>query len=225
MPSDPSVNITPVYDWTAPYADYTPYQIFGGLLPLPAHGLFLLFVAVIFALVAGVLQTRLSSKPRNAVAAASILLTYTATYVLTTRWLDDLFVNLAHPYNLWHHGLFSVSTSHMTNGTVELVYYGLLTVFAANKYGLVHAVYGFGAIIGAGHLWCFAHVFRRFDPRLRFLALTVCAAWIPVVQTWSSGYGNGLVTLLYLVAAWCVIHKQTRPLAILCFVIDRKSVV
>src|SRR5262249_26077721 len=121
-----------------------------------------------------------------------------ATYVTACRYLDDLFVNFEHPYNLLHHGRYSFSPYRMVDGTVEFVYSLLLTPFAQTQTRLIAVnYYLFGMSIGLAHLALCARLLRAYRPATRLVGLTCFATYAPLVQTFAGGYGNGLVSLVF----------------------------
>ena len=79
----------------------------------------------------------------------------TGMFFATRTMIDEVFVNLEHPWNLFHHGRFSFSSQEMIDGTVEIVYYGLLTPFAWSHDVLLIANYAFGLLIALGHIFVY----------------------------------------------------------------------
>lgn len=173
--------------------DLPPHAFLGRVLPGPWFGIALLWLGV------GTLLWTLrggEARARGRGAGAAIGLLYLATLVLTLRWIDDVMVNLSHPYNLLHHGRFSASPEALTNGTVELAYYGLLTPLAFTRDSLVVGNFATQILLGAGVLALMHGSLQGYSATARLLATAFVALAVPLQQNFSNGYGGGLVLLL-----------------------------
>ena len=119
-------------------------------------------------------------------------------FVLSQRFIDELFINLKHPWNLFHHGRFSFSSQSMIDGTVELLYYGFLTPFAGSQQALVTANYALGMLIALGHVTVFWLLLEELPPLGRLFGVLFFALNGQILSVLSSGFGNGLVSLAFL---------------------------
>ena len=119
-----------------------------------------------------------------------------STYIITLVYSDEVFINLEHSYNLFHHGLFSFSPQKMVDGTVEFLYYLLLTPFSSSIKSLVIASYILGFVIALGHLYLFWKMFRNEDTRTQFVFMILFGSYATLVTILSDGFGNGLLSLL-----------------------------
>ena len=119
-------------------------------------------------------------------------------FVLTQRFIDELFINLKHPWNLYHHGRFSFSSQSMIDGTVEIFYYFTLTPFAGSQQALVTANYTFGMLITLGHVTVFWLLLQELPPLGRLFGVLFFALNGQILSVLSSGFGNGLVSLAFL---------------------------
>jgi len=119
-------------------------------------------------------------------------------FVLSQRFIDELFINLKHPWNLYHHGRFSFSSQSMIDGTVEIFYYALLTPFAGSQQALVIANYALGMLIALGHVTVFWLLLEELPPLGRLFGVLFFALNGQILSVLSSGFGNGLVSLAFL---------------------------
>jgi len=78
-------------------------------------------------------------------------------YIFSSGYADEVYVNLEHPYNLFHFGKFSMSPFRMIDGTVEFIYYLLLTPFALSQATLIVA----SLILGYGVCWSHLYLVKR----------------------------------------------------------------
>ncbi|MFN7937880.1 MAG: hypothetical protein U0R19_31410 [Bryobacteraceae bacterium] len=126
---------------------------------------------------------------------------YTGLFINLYTLVDEVSINLEHAYNLYHYGRFSMSPEAMVDGTVEYVYYLLHAPFAWSQTSLVAANFWISYLIGLLHLPLLAGVLDT-DPRTRKGMLQTCAFALsaPLVIVFSSGFGNGLVSLVFLAA-------------------------
>ncbi len=125
-------------------------------------------------------------------------LIYAGVFIAAYRFIDEVAVNLEHPYNLFHYGRFSMSSQSMVDGTVELLFYFLHLPFAVNQKTLVLGNFLICFVTGWLHLvllWRFW--FSEVNSKNKFL-LAVFALHAPFAGVLASGFGNGLVSLLFL---------------------------
>ncbi len=192
-------NLTPV--------DYP--RLVGGLLPAPELALWLWALAAAALLWCLVRILRgLSAEKEGFVAAATAL---AGTYVYSSRWTDEIFINLEHTYNLWHHGRFSFSPGSWVDATVEFVYHLLLLPMAATRELLVGGNYLLGFLIALGHLVLFRRWLRKHHPVLQTAALLALSFFVPFVEVCSSGFGNSLVSLLFFYSVTHLVVDDGKP--------------
>ncbi len=133
------------------------------------------------------------------------LLIQTFQYMYHCGYLDEVYVNLEHSWNLYHFGRFSFSPNTMVDGTVEFVYYLILTPFAWSHRSLITASLILGWLITLGHTLAAWRISKDW-PVLPRTILMLGFAWNPVfAQIQGAGFGNGLVSLIYFwgfVAIW-----------------------
>lgn len=134
-------------------------------------------------------------------------LALTGTFLSSLGYIDEVFVNLEHPYNLYHHGFFSISPVRIADGTVEILYYLALTPFAKTQNGLVLANVIFGFVITLAHLILFMKIFPPADKMNRFLAMLFSLHY-PLISILSSGFGNGLVSLTLFACILLLLRKN-----------------
>ncbi len=172
---------------------------------------------------------RLGEVPRNRLALAVAGVAYLGTFVATRFYLDEVFVNLEHAYNLHHHGLFSFSPVRPVAGTVEFAYYLLLAPFAFSRLSLIYADFALGLAIGGMHLVLLDRCLASRDLGLRLGLLLLFAANPSLVKIFSNGFGGGLVSLVFFYSLCCHLEGRRnralwaaavmpliRPDAILC---------
>ncbi|MFO0609509.1 MAG: hypothetical protein U0324_40475 [Polyangiales bacterium] len=204
------------HDWVAPTANLHPYRIFGTWVPHPDQvrpwlefGLPVLWLVYVFAL-AG------QRKWAPRLGWFAVAATYAIAHMFCARMVDDLFVNLEHPYNLLHHGRFSVDHDRMVDGTTELPFYLLLTPFAVTQRVLFTANYVLGMLLGAAHLWRMKRLLPAVRPEAQAAALGAAALSFPFVQNFGCGYGNLAVSLLALLGLEAVIQRRERVVVAAC---------
>lgn len=132
-------------------------------------------------------------------------------YGLTWGHVDEVAINLEHPYNLYHFGKFSFSPTRMLDGTVEYVYYLLLTPLASTPARLIAANFALGALIACGHLWILSRLFAHEKTSTRLAVLLLFGLNYPIVAQLSNGFGNSLVSLMFLAAV--ALHMRGRTTA------------
>jgi len=133
------------------------------------------------------------------------ILIQTFQYMYHCGYLDEVYVNLEHSWNLYHFGRFSFSPNTMVDGTVEFVYYLILTPFAWSHRSLITASLILGWLITLGHTLAAWRISKDWSVLPRTI-LMLGFAWNPVfAQIQGAGFGNGLVSLIYFwgfVAIW-----------------------
>ena len=145
-------------------------------------------------------------------------LVQTFQYAYYCGYVDEVYINLEHSWNLYHFGRYSFSPSHMVDGTVELVYYAILAPFAWSHLSLIYACMGLGLIISLLHtvlVWYFV----RNLPLIIQMIVTLGFAWNPIfAEIQGAGFGNGLVSLIYFLGFVAIWENHWR-LATTCTVI------
>jgi len=171
-------------------------------------GALILLFSAIPVLLLLVSAERLGAASRNRLALAVAGVAYLGTFIATRYYLDEVFVNLEHAYNLHHHGLFSFNPYRPVAGTVEFAYYLLLAPFAFTHLSLLYANFAFGLVIGGLHLVLLDRCLASRDLGLR-LGLLLCFAANPsLVRIFSNGFGGGLLSLVFFYSLWC--HLEGR---------------
>jgi hypothetical protein len=117
-------------------------------------------------------------------------------YTFSHQWIDEVFVNLEHPYNLLHHGRFSYSPTRMVDGTVEFLYHLLLTPFALTQGTLIKGAFFIGFIVCWFHLFLIWKLLGKDHPTVKFLLLLSFCITLPLITLFACGFGNGLISLL-----------------------------
>jgi hypothetical protein len=134
---------------------------------------------------------------------------YTGLFVNLYSLVDEVMINLEHAWNLFHYGRFSMSPEGMVDGTVELVYYLLHAPFAGSHQSLIAANFAISFLVGLAHLW---FVNRMIDPAAgaaaRVVQLCGFALCAPLAVIFSSGFGNGLVSLGFLAAMNAAVNRR-----------------
>jgi len=139
---------------------------------------------------------------------------YTGLFINLYTLVDEVSINLEHAYNLYHHGRFSMSPEAWVDGTVEYVYYLLHAPFGWSHTSLIAANFWISYLVGLLHLPLLGGVLGT-DMRTRKGMLQSCAFAIsaPLVLVFSSGFGNGLVSLGFLAAIHAAAKgKESRSL-------------
>jgi hypothetical protein len=194
----------------APFPDIfaaLPPRILGMAIWLLFTVLALLYVLVVKDAAPG----RLLGVPVPMLFAAAI---FTGLFISTYYLVDEVSINLKHSYNLYHYGKFSMSPERWVAGTVETVYYLLHAPFARSQHSLIVANYVISLLVGLLHLPLAAYA---LDPKagLSKGTLQLCgfALCLPLATTFSSGFGNGLVSLVFLAAIGSALNgKESRSL-------------
>jgi len=191
-----------IYELQAP--SYLPPfpDIFAGLPPrIVGVVVWILFtvLCVVYAFAAkGLSSRRFLGIPIPVLLASAV---YTGLFINTYDLVDEVSINLKHSYNLYHYAKFSMSPERWIDGTVEFIYYLLHAPFAWSRHSLIVSNYAISYLVGLLH---FPLVYQTLDPESgpgkRTLQLCGFALCLPLVQMFSSGFGNGLVSLLFLAA-------------------------
>lgn len=130
-------------------------------------------------------------------------------------YVDEVYVNLEHSWNLYHFGKFSFSPDRIVDGTVELLYYGFLSFFAGTHASLVHACMVLGLVISLAHTITFWYLVRKMQFVVQFVVM-IGFAWNPIfAEIQGAGFGNGLVSLIYMIG-FVAIWEDRRNLAFVC---------
>lgn len=198
--------------------DLAPFpEIFAGLPP-PILGIaiwmFYTVLALVYAyVVKGAAPLRFLGIPLPLLFAAAIS---TGLFINTYNLVDEVSVNLEHSYNLYHYGKFSMSPERWIDGTVEPVYYLLHVPFAWSQRSLILANYLISLLVGLLHLPLAAYALDpEAGPRKRTLQLCAFALCLPLTFTFSSGFGNGLVSLIFLAAIGSALNgRESRSLVL-----------
>lgn len=129
----------------------------------------------------------------------------TFQYFYYCGYVDEVYINLEHSWNLHHFGRYSFSPTHMVDGTVELFYYAILAPFAWSHLSLIYACIGLGLLVTLLHTVLVWYFVRNMPPLVQ-LFVTLGFAWNPIfAEIQGAGFGNGLVSLLYFlgfIAVW-----------------------
>jgi hypothetical protein len=126
------------------------------------------------------------------------------SYLLTQyEYIDEVFVNLEHPYNLLHHGKFSFSPKQMVDGTVEVFYYLLLAPFAWSREALIKS----SLVLGFLFLWGQLYLLWRYSKKTfgiahLLLITSFFSLFFPFVNLSSSGFGAGMISFLFLLCVY-----------------------
>ncbi|MEH2091391.1 hypothetical protein [Nostoc sp.] len=133
---------------------------------------------------------------------------YIGTFINTFGILDEVAVNLEHPYNLYHFGKFSMSPDMMIDGTVEVLYYLLHTPFAKSQSSLILGNFLISLIFG----WL--HIFVIWQLKLtrcflnNLILLSCFSLSFPIISIFSSGFGNSLLSLLFLISIYFYLKNK-----------------
>lgn len=145
-------------------------------------------------------------------------LVQTFQYFYYCGYVDEVYINLEHSWNLYHFGLFSFSPVQMVDGTVELLYYAILAPFAWSHLSLIYACVGLGLVITLMHTVLVWYFVRTFPPLVQII-VTLGFAWNPIfAEIQGAGFGNGLVSLVYFLGFIAIWENHWR-LATACTVI------
>lgn len=133
---------------------------------------------------------------------------YLGFFINTFGLVDEVLVNLEHPYNLYHFGKFSMSPDKMVDGTVEVLYYLIHTPFAQSQSSLILGNFLICLIVGWLHLFVLWRL-KITNYFINNLILLSCFSLsFSIIHTFSSGFGNSLVSLFFLIAVYfCLKNK------------------
>ncbi len=123
---------------------------------------------------------------------------FLSTYVMTYSIIDEVSINLEHSYNLFHYGKFSMSPDRMVDGTVELFYYLAHVPWASSHSLLILGNFLIGFMVGWLHLWLLWRFWFNSKTMRDVLALCLFGLNLSLIETLSSGFGNGLLSLAFL---------------------------
>jgi hypothetical protein len=165
---------------------------------------FYFFFSVLLCIVLSLTYHRLNPFINRLVILFSAILAQTGFYIRNLGYIDEVYVNLIHPFNLYHHGKYSFQADSFIDGTVEYIYYLLLTPFSSTRESLLIASFVLGWAIAVGHIIMIARLFQRENLFIYIIGLFLTAFHFDLNRIFSSGFGNGLVSLLFLYAwsAW-----------------------
>lgn len=192
----------------------TAFQNLSLYLPAPCSGLTFLLLSFLLMATAYALRKR-SATILPFFVFAALIFASAGVFMYTAYWIDEVFINLEHPYNLYHHGLFSFSPERMVDGTVEFLYYLILTPFAMSQKSLTQANYALGLLLTLGHTFLFWKMTRGLNFRLRTVASFAFITHLSFTAVLSSGFGNGLVSLGFMICLYLQI--TARPKTALLF--------
>lgn len=147
---------------------------------------------------------KISIKPPPGFVFLVATLAQAAFYILHLGFIDEVFVNLDHPWNLYQHGTFSFQPDRLNDGTVEFLYYLLLTPFASSRPLLIQALMLQGWLVAFAHLITLRWMLRHESPAIRHATLLTFACHPTINQVFAGGFGNGLVSLLFLASFACL---------------------
>ena len=179
------------------------------LIPSKRIGLILWFLSSIVVLFYSVYKLNKKAKIiDNLISLLMPSIIYVGTFIYTYGIIDEVSINLEHPYNLYHFGKFSMSPDKMVDGTIEVLYYLIHTPFAQSQSSLVLGNFLISLIVG----WLHIFVLWRFQLTRSFLnnliLLSCFSLSFPIISIFSSGFGNSLISLLFLISiCFCLKNK------------------
>jgi hypothetical protein len=180
------------------------------LIPSKKDGSNLWFYLSILVLLYSVYEHKLKIKiiKDNFLSLLIATFIYLGFFSNTFGLVDEVLVNLEHPYNLYHFGKFSMSPDRMVDGTVEVLYYLLHTPFAQSQSSLVMGNFLISLIVGWLHLFVLWRL-KITNYFIKNLILLSCFSLsFSIIYTFSSGFGNSLVSLLFLIAVYFCLKNQ-----------------
>ena len=165
---------------------------------------FFFYFSVLVCIVLSLTYHRLNPFVNRVILLFLAVLAQTGFYIRNLGYIDEVYVNLIHPFNLYHHGKYSFQPDSLIDGTVEYIYYLLLTPFASTRESLLIASFLSGWVIAVGHIILMAKLLRKETFWVYLTGLFLTAFHFDLNRIFSSGFGNGLVSLLFLYAwsAW-----------------------
>jgi hypothetical protein len=163
-------------------------------------GFLLIAAGLALALLGAWLKRRGESRALDGLTLAISSLVYAGAFIACSVFVDEVFINLEHSYNLYHHGRFSYSPAQSVGGTVELLYYALLAPFARGQAGLIRADFALGGVVG----WAHVALAWALLPKGRFagnlVLMILFSLNYPLITVFGDGFGNCLVSLAIMVA-------------------------
>lgn len=140
-------------------------------------------------------------------------------YFYYCAYVDEIYVNLEHSWNLYHFGRFSFSPMHLVDGTVELFYYIILAPFALSHLSLIYSCMVLGLVVTLLHTIIVWYFVRHFSFLVQY-TLVLAFSWNPVfAEIQGSGFGNGMVSLLYLTGFVCIWENRWKPASTVCILL------
>jgi|GEM_PF-5253379 len=135
-------------------------------------------------------------------------LMWIGVFIASYQVIDEVSLNLEHPYNLFHFGRFSMSPEKMVDGTVEHLFYLLHTPFAYSLESLFLGNFLISLLVGWLHLFYIWKTWFKNDPVRDPLLLGCFVLALPLVRVWSTGFGNGLLSLAFLFSVGSMTKQQ-----------------
>jgi hypothetical protein len=187
-----------IYQLTAPTLPVLDADIFG-LLPKPEWGLGLWVAGFALLLLCIGFAAFQRYAPRVAALVIPSLL-FAGGFIHGFGLIDEVSVNLEHPFNLLHHGFFSMQPDSWRDGTVEFFFYLLHAPFASSPKILVFGNFLICFLVGWLHLFALWKA-KLFEGKLHgLLPLSFIACCFHFIGLTSNGFGNGLLSLVFLLA-------------------------
>ncbi|MFM1802032.1 MAG: hypothetical protein RJA81_1384, partial [Planctomycetota bacterium] len=169
-------------------------------------------ITSITAIIAGIHFFR--NRPNRVLLLIVSLLIQTFQYLYYCAYVDEVYVNLEHSWNLYHFGRFSFSPTHLVDGTVELFYYIILAPFAWSHLSLIYSSMILGLVVTLFHTVVVWYFVRHFSFLVQ-IALVLTFSWNPVfAEIQGSGFGNGMVSLLYLLGCVCIWENRWKSVTL-----------
>lgn len=175
-------------------------KFYGGILP--SHTLAFYLALLGFSLVAVLLAIEFLTSLGNQQGKQSRLW-YLAIAILAigsfgsySAFSDEVSINLRHSMNLHHCGRLSFDCSRQVDGTVEIIYYAFLSIFAQTPISTLRATYCLGLALFI--LTVFSPVLTGLfsvDSMRGRLSISLLALSPSLAATFGSGFGNGLVVM------------------------------
>lgn len=158
---------------------------------------------------------------RSSKAAALLFPTlfYSCMFVYYYGIPDEVSINLEHTYNLFHFGKFSMQPDRLVGGTVEIIFYLFHLPFAYSQKTLIFGNFIICFITGWLHivvLWK-ERIFK--DPKIEIVLLSAFALTNSVVFVFGSGFGNSLISLIFLLSMLAYLRGSVKQAFILSAII------
>lgn len=168
-----------------------------------------LVVSAILAIFVYLLAGRINEKTNRLLLLISVIVGHTGLYIKNLGYIDEVYVNLIHPFNLHQHGRFSFRSDILVDGTVEYLYYVLLTPFSANRVSLLLAAFTLGWFIATMHFIIIERIFRNEITVVYATGMALTLFHSELNRILAEGFGNGLVSLAFLAGIWA--WRESRP--------------